>query len=63
MRGRLMPGVNKQQTIENAGDLPEQRSDPFRALWDLNVKELLNCERIAKFVCHWGSVRVILGVT
>lgn len=57
-----MPGANK-QTIENAGDLAEQRSDPLCALWNLNVKELLNCERVAEFICHWESVRVMLGIT
>ena len=51
MRRRLVPGINK-QTIEDTGNLPEQRSDPFRALWNLNVKELLNCKRVAKLVCH-----------
>jgi hypothetical protein len=61
MRRRLVPGVNK-QTIENAGNLAEQRPDPFRALWDLNVKELLNCKRVAELVCHWKSVRVILSI-
>jgi hypothetical protein len=61
MRRRLVPGVNK-QTIENAGNLPEQRPDPFRALWNLDVKELLNCERVAKLVCHWEGVGVI-GIT
>jgi hypothetical protein len=60
MRRRLVPGVNK-QTIENTGNLAEQRPDPFRALWDLNVKELLNCERVAELVCHWEGVRVILS--
>jgi hypothetical protein len=62
MRRRLVPGVNK-QTIENAGNLPEQCSDPFRALWNLNVKELLNSERVAELVCHWEGVGVIIGIT
>ena len=58
MRRRLVPGVNK-QTIESAGNLPERRPDPFRVFWNLNVKELLDCERVAELVCHWEGVGVI----
>jgi len=46
-------------TIEDTGDFPEQRSDPLRTFWNLDVEELLNRKRVTEFICHWESVRDI----
>ena len=42
----------EEHTVQDAGDLAEQCSDPFGALRNLDVEELLNGKRETLFVCH-----------
>ncbi len=58
-----MRSSKTKRTIKNSGNLAEERSNPFRALWDLNVKELLDSKRVAEFVCHWGSCEGLMDIT
>jgi len=43
------------RTVEDAGYLAEEGSNPLSPLRDLNVKQLLHGEGIAKLVGHCGA--------
>ena len=45
----------EEHTIQDAGDFAEQCSDPFGALRNVDVKELLNGKRKTLFIGHYSQ--------
>ena len=44
------------EMIEDAGDLAEECSDPFRPLWHLDIQQLLHSQAEALLIGHHAHV-------
>jgi len=46
-------GEDSHKMVQDTRELAKERADPFGALGNLDVEELLHGERVRKFICHY----------